>query len=256
MKSCAVSYSDTFTEFCLILARPVSSWTSKASTASSLSSSMSTPPPTISSRPYAWPPTLTTPVYKPTAVTPRKSQFYDWPTPIGSAQTSPALSFVSVTDKEVESVMNNLFSLDEASNLTPSPSPMVEKELTSSLHSDGIKLFDTSCYEETLCKMTVFICSLFGAFNWLLPTWEPISDLEIPFGSMIPWYYMIFTQRGVQLDFSRVMVLGIGLVRRGVNSLIFPQTLGIGFLLFYVLGGLTTKLCTFIKSFAIERLKP
>lgn len=111
------SYND-FYEF------TVSSWSSRASTACSISSGVVTPsppPPTISSQPFSWLPSDAALVYKPKPVVSKTG--YSWTTPIGSAQTSPASSIVSVNDKEVESVMRNCYDVGHL-EMTPSPSPM------------------------------------------------------------------------------------------------------------------------------------
>ena len=100
---------------------------------------MATPPPNISGRPVLL--NQVTPVYYPKAMLPNQAKYsYDWTTPVGSAQTSPALSIISVTDKEVEAVMA-MSSSNQTSDLTPSPSPLVGSANNQGARLDDIDMF-------------------------------------------------------------------------------------------------------------------
>ena len=89
----------------------------------SISSNITTPPPTLSNRSYLFPSHQeSTLIYHPKAIkTAPKS--YNW-TPICSAITSPASSVASVTDQEVEFTFMNSSSYNPPIGITPSPSPL------------------------------------------------------------------------------------------------------------------------------------
>lgn len=78
---------------------------------------------------YNWHSTISTPVYHPTPVAPKPSTGFSWLSPPSSTQTSPALSVISASDKEVEHVLNNQNCLT-IDRLTPSPSPLPKEALS------------------------------------------------------------------------------------------------------------------------------
>ena len=126
----------------------MSSWASGASTLSSISSSVSTPPPQpSSSRTFSYNATSVNPalVYHPKAApfTPSTRSGFNWaqfPTPVSSAQTSPASS--SSIDIEVEQAMKNVsYTPISCSAPTPSPSPLTNLERLHQDDSDEIDAY-------------------------------------------------------------------------------------------------------------------
>lgn len=89
---------------------------------------MTTPPPSISSKPFSWPSSQPTLVYQPVPVVPEQNIF-DWINPICSVQSSPASSIFSVNDKEVELAMKSSSCYTPSSGLTPTPSPLLSEML-------------------------------------------------------------------------------------------------------------------------------
>ncbi|XP_057371063.1 mucin-2-like [Daphnia carinata] len=126
----------------------VSSWTSHASTMSSVSSNVATPPPSISSKPFIWPSSQYT-VYQPKAMAPKQNNVFDWMTPISSSQSSPASSIISFNDREVERVMDKSAKLTPASELPPSPSPTLS-DILDAVGSQPSESNDS--YIESLCS--------------------------------------------------------------------------------------------------------
>lgn len=127
----------------------VSSWTSHASTVSSISSNIATPPPTITSKPFSWPSNPSSLVYQPKAIIAQKQKHpFDWTSPISSAQSSPASSVMSVNDREVELVMKKSY-LSPNSGLTPSPSPLLSDILDTGASQPSNDIQDIDSYIES-----------------------------------------------------------------------------------------------------------
>ncbi|XP_032776939.2 flocculation protein FLO11 [Daphnia magna] len=126
----------------------VSSWTSHASTLSSVSSNVATPPPSISSKPFIWPSNQYS-VYQPKAMAPKQKNVFDWITPISSSQSSPASSVISFNDKEVEMVMGKSANLTPNSGLPPSPSPTLS-DILDAVGNQPSESNDS--YFESLCS--------------------------------------------------------------------------------------------------------
>lgn len=110
---------------------------------------------------HNWHSAISTPVYQPTPVAPKPQVAFNWLSPPSSTQTSPALSVISASDKEVELTMKDKSCLT-FDRLTPSPSPLPKEPFhDENKKSDDIDSFlneiSTGLINETTASSIDFV---------------------------------------------------------------------------------------------------